>query len=342
MELDARKLRVLAAIVETYIDTGEPVGSKLVARLLGGEVSPATVRNDMAALFEMGLIEQPHTSAGRVPSHLGYRMYIDRLVRFKPLTQKEKDEIEALFNVGDPDPDKLLADAAQALASQTNFATISTTFTPKHVYVKRIELIPVSSRTVIILMVASNGVIKNKVCRVDFDVTPKITEFFTNFANGRLAGISLNEISARFIQSATTSLGEYSRLFNPLLLAIFELCKETNDGQYFQRGAANLLGYEELRQIAYELFALLGRRDEVVNLIAGDQPGIQITIGKENIPMELAGSSLIVSHFKIGESNAGAVGIIGPVRMDYAKLVPHIQYFTETLGRLLSETLEEK
>ena len=342
MELDARKLRVLAAIVETYITTGEPVGSKLVAYLLGGEVSPATVRNDMAALFEMGLIEQPHTSAGRVPSHLGYRMYIDRLVRFKPLTQEEKDEIDALFNVGNPDPDKLLADAAQALASHTRFATVSTTFTPKDVYVKRIELIRVSNRTVVILVVASNGVIKNKVCRVDFEVTPRIAEFFTNFANGRLAGISLNEISARFIHSATTALGEYARLFNPLLLAIFELCKETNDGQYFQRGAANLLSYEELRQIAHELFGLLGRREEVVGLIAGEQGGVQITIGKENAPMELSGASLIVSRFKIGESNAGAVGIIGPVRMDYAKLVPHIQYFTETLGRLLSETLEEQ
>lgn len=340
MELDARKLRVLAAIVETYIATGEPVSSKLVAYLMGGEVSSATVRNDMAALFEMGLIEQPHTSAGRVPSHLGYRVYIDRLIRFKPLTQEEKDEIDALFNVGDPDPDRLLADAAQALASHTNFATVSTTFTPRDVYVKRIELVPVASRTVVILVMASNGVIKNKVCRVEFEVTPKICEFFTNFANGRLAGISLNEISAKFIQSATMSLGEYSRLFNPLLLAIFELCKETNDGQYFQKGASNLLSYEELRQIAHELFGLLGRRQEVVNLISGDQSDVQITIGKENAPMELAGSSLIVSRFKIGDKNAGAVGIIGPVRMDYARLVPHLKYFTETLGRLLSETLE--
>ena len=116
MELDNRKLRILSAIVETYIATGEPVGSKLVASLLDGEVSSATVRNEMAVLFELGLLEQPHTSAGRVPSHLGYRLYLDELMRKKPLTPKEKQEIEALFNLRNPDPDRLLEDAARTLA----------------------------------------------------------------------------------------------------------------------------------------------------------------------------------------------------------------------------------
>ncbi len=116
MELDARKLRILSAIVETYIATGEPVGSKLVAGILEGKVSPATVRNEMAVLFEQGLLEQPHTSAGRVPSHLGYRLYLDELMRARPLTDGEKQENEALFNLRDPDPDRLLEDAAMAMA----------------------------------------------------------------------------------------------------------------------------------------------------------------------------------------------------------------------------------
>ena len=118
MELDPRKLRILSAIVETHIATGEPVGSKLVARLLDGEVSPATIRNEMAALFDQGLLEQPHTSAGRVPSHLGYRLYLDQLMRRRPLTGPEKQRIEALFNLRDPDPDRLLEDAAKTLAER--------------------------------------------------------------------------------------------------------------------------------------------------------------------------------------------------------------------------------
>ena len=131
MKLDPRKLQILTAIVETYIDTGEPVGSKTLSAKLGFQVSPATIRNDMAALFDMGLLEQPHTSAGRVPSHLGYRIYVDQLMHCKPLSEEEKSEIDALFNVRDPDPDKLLEDAAAALADYTNCATISTTITPK-------------------------------------------------------------------------------------------------------------------------------------------------------------------------------------------------------------------
>ena len=115
MELDARKERVLGAIVETYIHTGQPVGSKWVAQQLGGQVSPATIRNDMAALFDMGLIEQPHTSSGRIPSHLGYRVYIDRLMPQTPLSQEEKARINAIFNVLNPDPDRLLEDAAKVL-----------------------------------------------------------------------------------------------------------------------------------------------------------------------------------------------------------------------------------
>ena len=129
MELDARKLRILSAIVETHIATGEPVGSKLVAQLLDGEVSPATIRNEMAVLFDQGLLEQPHTSAGRVPSHLGYRLYLDDLMKAKPLTGEEKQEIEALFNLRDPDPDRLLEDAAKALSEYTGCAVISTALT---------------------------------------------------------------------------------------------------------------------------------------------------------------------------------------------------------------------
>ena len=116
MKLDIRKLKVLTAIVETYIETGEPVGSKTVARKLDFQVSSATIRNDMAALFDMGLLEQPHTSAGRVPSHLGYRIYVDQLMHCQPLSEEEQREIDALFNVRDPDPDRLLEDAAEALS----------------------------------------------------------------------------------------------------------------------------------------------------------------------------------------------------------------------------------
>lgn len=339
MKLSARQQKILAAIVENFISTGEPVGSKLLSRQLD-LASPATIRSDMAWLFEMGYLEQPHTSAGRVPSHLGYREYIDSLMTCQPLSQEEMDEIDSLFNVRNPDPDKLLEDAADALSDYTNCATITSTITPKSVRVKRIELIAAGTNTVVILIIATNGVIKNKVCRVDFTVTSELLEFFNKFANSRLAGRSLDTISSSYIHSVSVTLGEYSRIFTPLLAGIFELCKEINDGQYYLSGGTKLLEYNELSKLARELIVMLERRDLLHTLFSPDAADFKILIGKENSSMELSGSSVVVSHYNIGGQRAGTVGLIGPVRLDYAKIIPHLEYFTKTLGELLSETFE--
>ncbi len=341
MKLDIRKLKILTAIVETYIDTGEPVSSKILAQQLGFSVSPATIRNDMAALFEMGLLEQPHTSAGRVPSHLGYRVYVDQLMHCKPLSDEERREIDALFNVRDPDPDKLLEDAAQALADYTNCATVSTTITPKTVQVKRVEIVPAGTRTVVVLVIATNGVIKNKVCRVDFRVTSEIVGFLNQFANGRLVGKSVNDISQWYINSISVTLGDYSQLFIPVLATIYELCREINDGQFYTSGGANLLNYKELADIARDLLSTMENREQLLGVIGSKSDAVFITIGKENNQSELTDTSVVVTKYRIGEQNSGAIGVIGPVRMDYAKLIPHLEYFSQTLGKLLAETFEQ-
>ncbi len=342
MKLDIRKLKILTAIVETYIDTGEPVSSKILAQQLGFSVSSATIRNDMAALFEMGLLEQPHTSAGRVPSHLGYRVYVDQLMHCKPLSEEERREIDALFNVRDPDPDKLLEDAAQALADYTNCATVSTTIPPKTVLVKRVEIVPAGTRTVVVLVIATNGVIKNKVCRVDFRVTGEIVEFLNQFANGRLVGRSVNDISQWYINSISVTLGDYSQLFIPVLATIYELCREINDGQFYTSGGANLLNYKELADIARDLLSAMANREQLLGVIGSKSDAVFITIGKENNQSELTDTSVVVTKYRIGEQNSGAIGVIGPVRMDYAKLIPHLEYFSQTLGKLLAETFEQE
>ena len=343
MNIDQRKRHVLAVIAATHAHTGEPVGSKRVAELMGGSLSPATIRNDMASLFEMGLLEQPHTSAGRIPSHLGYRLYIDQLMEVTPLDNQQRDMIDAMFNVRNPDPDKLLADAAAALATITNCATISTTITPSTVTVRRVDIIPAGATTVVILIIASNGVIKNKVCRVDFIVTPEIVEFFTKFCNSRIVGRTLEELSLLYLNSVTISLGEYSRVFTPILAAIYELCRQIYDGQFYIAGQNNLLSYPEYKGVAYDLLQFLTQRERVMELIdSGDSKTTKVTIGRENQCQELAGSSVIITKYNIGRYTTGAIGIIGPVRLDYATAIPRVEYFAQTMGSLLSETFEEQ
>ncbi|HQQ89400.1 MAG TPA: heat-inducible transcriptional repressor HrcA [Oscillospiraceae bacterium] len=342
MQFDERKQKILAAIVETYIRTGEPVGSKTLSQLPGINVSPATIRNEMALLFNMGFLEQPHTSAGRIPSHLGYRTYVDHLMSFRPLTEEEKDGIDALFNVRDPDPDRLLQDAAETLADYTGCATVAATTTPAHVTVNHIDIVPADSYTVVLMVIASNGVIKSKVCRLNFRINSGIADFFKKFSNDRFAGMTLREISAEFIHAVSIQLGEYSAVFNPLMVGIYELCKEAYDGQYYLGGQEKLLTYNEFSDRALEIMKLLNRREDMGPLLDRNSGSIQVFIGKENCFSELCGSSLIVARFRIGENDCGAIGLIGPVRMDYARLIPHLRYFAEKLGKLLSITYQQK
>lgn len=340
MDISERKLKILAAIVDGYILHGEPIGSKTLAGMLNFQVSPATLRNEMSALFELGLLEQPHTSAGRVPSHLGYRVYINQLMHRRELTADERDSIDALFNVSDPDPDRLLSDAAQALARYTNCATISTTITPHDVTVRRIEVVPIDRRTVVILVVASNGVIRNKVARVDYNLNREIIEFFTKFANDRFAGRSIEEITMQYLGSVAVALGEYTRVFTPLLAGIYEICRSIFEGQFYASGETNLLSYKEFRSIAHELLTTLGDRHRVTEMLPMNREGVRVTIGKENSLSELTDSSVLVATYHIGRESYGAIGVVGPVRLDYQTLIPHLEYFSQTLGKLLSDTLD--
>lgn len=342
MAISERKRRILTAIVEHYIRTGEPVGSKTLAMITGLNASPATIRNDMAELFEMGLLEQPHTSAGRIPSHMGYRLYIDNLMCCKPLSQEEKDEIDALFNVRDPDPDRLLQAAANALAYYTNCASIAATVTPKHIEVKRIDIVPIDSRTAVLILVATNGMVRDKVCRTGANMTPEVFEFFRKFATDRFCGRTLSDISSYYVNSVAVSLGEYSRIFTPLLISIYELCREVEEGQFYVSGETNLLAYQEFARIAHDMLLLLNSKREMTDMLNRPVAAMEVVVGKENTRSEMNAASLVVAKYNVGMDNGGAVGIIGPVRLDYATIIPHIQYFASTLGKLMSETLGGK
>ena len=335
--IDDRRLRILATIVEQYTHTGEPVGSKYVAEAMGGTVSSATVRNHMVALEEMGLLEQPHASAGRVPTHMGYRIYIDHLMRAKPLSAEEKGEIDALFNVRNPDPDQLIREAAEALAEMTRMAAISSAVMREDVTIRRIDIIPVGIRTCVIIVITSSGVIKNKVVRVEFDLSDALADFFSKFAGIRLVGRTVSYITQSYINSLSVVLGDYGRLFSPVLAGILELVQEINEGQFYTGGTSNLLGYSELHSLAYDLLNFLENRTELIRLLSGTVGATSVIIGPESGMGELTDSSIMLTRYPIGNAGLGMVGLIGPVRMDYAKLLPHLEYFAQTLGRLLTE-----
>lgn len=339
MELDPRKSRILTCVVESYIRTGEPIGSKMIAAMLEETVSSATVRNDLAYLSEQGYIEQPHTSAGRIPTYRGLRYYLDHLMKPQPLEDAARGEIDALFNYCDPDPDRVLEGATRMLAKETGCYALSTTISRQSLFVKRIEIIPATAHTVVILLLCSNGMVKNKVCRVNFNLTPNVVDFFQSFANGRLAGRSLNEITAQYINSMAFTLGEHTDIFAPLLAAIYELCREACEGVLYRSGTGNLLEHPELRNVADRLYRLLDSREEMLRIIGSRENDLFVSVGRENARPEMENSSMIVARYRIGEDSIGALGLVGPVRMDYARLIPHVEYFANMLSRMLSDTL---
>lgn len=341
MELDARKLKILAAIVEQYIATGEPVGSKYLASRPDLNFSSATIRNEMALLAEMGLIEQPHTSAGRVPSQLGYRLYIDRLMNRRKVNPEEKRAIDAVFDTSETDVDKIIETAGMFLAEITRCASISTASTPDDAQIIKIELIPTSKRCVIVVMVTSSGVVKNRQCRTDFELSDEMLNVVENFCKEHLLGKRISEISLPFIQTLAIRLGEQAFMLAPLLYAIFELTVEISEGELYLEGQSNLFSYKELSDSAHSILRLLARREELRGMLSGFDSGVHVVIGREANLMPLSESSLIVRRYQIGDVKSGVIAVLGPTRIDYAKIIANIEYFSSRLGNLLSEIADE-
>lgn len=340
MELSDRKLKVLSALIETYIHTGEPVGSKALQESLDRAVSSATIRNDMAELAELGLIEQPHTSAGRVPSPRGYRLYIDRLMNHRPVTREEKRLIDELLGDSPRDPERLMLTASRALAELTQFAALSTTPESETAVIVKCELIPAAARTAIIVLLTSTGLMKSRLCRSDAELTPQLCQVFRSAVSDAVCGRTLSEISPPFVQTLAASLGEFAFSATPLLIGLYETAEDAAQSELRLEGQSNLLMHPgftgpQLR----ELLDFLSRRQQLKGLLDQLHGGVRVMLGPESHRPELTGSSMVVARYHVGSREAGAIGVVGPDRMNYAKIIPSLEYFAKRLGTMLSETL---
>ncbi len=342
MELDARKQKVLCAIVESYIATGEPVGSRTLAEHFGMAVSSATLRNEMAALAEMGYLEQPHTSAGRVPSHLGFRFYIDKLMNKKPLTEDEKQGIDNLLRDAEPNPSAILEEAGQALADKTGCAAISTTPMTLGSSTAHIELVPTGRRLYLLLFLTSAGIVKHRLCRIDLDVTHEVVNRFVRIINERISPVPIKDITPAFIQTLAASMGEYALTFSSVIFALYELAREACSGEVIVEGQNNLLLHSELVSAAHDLLGFLSREDELIDLLSSGSDSLNVLLGKELKKNELSDIGIIVTRYRFGKDAGGTIGVLGPARIDYAKIIPYIEYLAQGLGRLLSDAFDDE
>ncbi len=340
-KITARQGKILALIVEKYIATGEPVSSKTVCDALDNCVSSATVRNEMAELIDAGLLEQPHTSAGRIPSQNGYRYYVDNLMTRYELSNEEQERIRLWLKSFSGEPDHLLEKAGAVLAQLTNCAVVSTTPSVEDVSIKKVELLPLSRHTAMIVLLTSSGILKSQVTRLDAELTIETVEAFYNVVKAHFLGKRAADTTTAFIQTLVAALGDKAFPLSGLLIAVCALAQSATGVDIHRVGQKNLLTHKDLSSQAIDLLDFLQRDTPMSHLVNAQKRDLNVAIGSENLFRELQNSTTIFSKYTVGERDSGVVGIIGPTRLDYAHLIPGIQYLTNLVGTLLSEALDD-
>ena len=334
--VDARKRRILSAVVDLYIRTGEPVGSKTISQLPDIHVSAATVRNDMAVLEELGYLEQPHTSAGRVPTFNGYRMYIEEISAEGTLPQEERDRLdEMLGDESQLTEDLILQSATTALSQITKCATVVSNFAPKYSVISKVDVIPTGKRMYVVLLITSDGKIKNRACRLQFDLTHEHMDFFKHFMEENLEGVSVSDLSEEKLEQMITAMGTYMMTLSPLVQGICEMSKDLQQNELYMTGEQNLFSCDDLDKAEVAKFMM--HKQELSGLLDDSFQGIKVMFGEEGNDFVIGNSSMIVSKYQKGDHTAGSLGVIGPMRLNYAKVIPYIEYFTETISHLISD-----
>lgn len=334
MELGERKQRIIAAVVDVYIRTGEPVGSKLLAELLEHAVSSATIRNEMAELAAAGYLAQPHTSAGRVPTAAAFRLYVNQLLQRCSLSEESKRALdEALLPVSG-DPERLLGRASELLAEATGVAAAVATPDCRAVCVRRVEILPTGGQSAAVLLMTDAGALHSRVCRLDAPCDPTELEGLSARLHGTFAGKPLADIGMASVQAL---LGESRLRYLPLLTAFLELAQEAAEAQVRLAGQLNLLQHPDYpAEQAHSLLTFLSHRDLLARLLASHDGGLRVVLGSESRRRELDGSSMIVTRYG-GRENGGTLCLIGPMRMDYAQAIPQLQHVAHTVSAMLNK-----
>lgn len=327
-ELDERKLKILKAIIKNYLDTGEPVGSRTISKDTDLNLSSATIRNEMADLEELGYIIQPHTSAGRIPTDKGYRLYVDILLEDK--TQEVDDMKNILIEKADK-LENLLKQVAKLLAANTNYATMVTTPQYKK-KVKFIQLTEIDEKQILAVIVFEGNIIKNQIIPVSTSLDKETILKLNIIVNTFLQGLDLEEINLPVITQMKDQAGDYRTIVNDILEAIMKVVADDDDFKIYTSGATNILKYPELsdKDKATELLYTLEEKKMLTEVIQNkmedeDTRGIQVYIGNETPVESMKDCSVVTATYEIDEGIYGKVGIIGPKRMDYEKVVGTLQ-----------------
>ena len=340
MELSERKKKVLRSVVDLYIRTAEPVGSKAIAELPDMNYSSATIRNEMAELTTLGYLEQPHTSAGRVPSASGYRLYVDELMTDYRLTIDETKSINSAIEEKMQRIDKMVENVAKLVSQATNLPAISAASRQGGGTVTRFDLILAGQGSFILVLMLSGDQVVNKLVRLPLNVTEADLKVLSAVLNAAMTGLTLEEFTPELMNRVMRSAGAASSLVPVIVDFTTEALRGLAATNMTVVGQSKLLGLPEYRDVekAQRVMSSIDE-DSLSNLpaVMQGQNGTKVLVGPENVADKLKDTSVVMTKFDIGDGMQGMIGVVGPTRMDYAKVTARLSYFAESLSKMFAK-----
>lgn len=339
-ELGERNRKILEAIIEEYIESAEPVGSRTVARRHPLGLSPASVRNVMADLEEMGYINSPHTSAGRVPTDKGYRFYVDTLLQVRQLTSDEKQRLDSHSHLRGRKFEEVMRDVGQSLSSISSYTGIVMAPRLETTVFRHIDFVPLSEGRILTVFVTRSGLVQNKIIQPPEPLSQRQLEQMSQYLNRTLQGLSIQQVKEKIFEELKADKARYDQLLRRSLELSREALGEDLGGQVYIEGAARILDQPEFADVEKmrRMFNAFEQKHVLIDLLDQSQKaeGVQIFIGSDTEYSDIKGCSLVTSHYASRRGTLGALGVIGPSRMNYSAVIPIVDY----TARLLSQVLD--
>lgn len=349
MVLDERKRRILRAIIDDYIDTAEPIGSRTIARKHELGLSSATIRNEMADLEEMGYLAQPHTSAGRVPSDKGYRLYVDQLMQLRELTENETDSIREALEVRINELGQLIKLASLAMSRITKYTSMAVTPQMKKSIIKAIQVSPIEPGKALIIVVTNAGMVKNSLVKISESVPADFLIRISNILNEKLNGLSIEQINLPIIKEIENAIGEPKAVLIPVLDGVTDCINQIDNPEIYLEGATNIFNYPEFRDIikAKGFLNALDEKEALCRILSCEKGlnGVNVQIGTENQLEGIQDCSLVTATYCLDNVIIGSLGVIGPKRMEYSRVIASMDYIrgriNQEIDKLIGRYLDE-
>jgi heat-inducible transcriptional repressor len=339
--LDDRKIKVLHAIINSYIVSAEPIGSRTISKQYDLGVSSATIRNEMSDLEDLGYLNKPHTSAGRIPSDKAYRLYVNQILKAEKLKMdmKKKEEIKQILTKESNEIDQLIQNATKILSAITSYTALAISPQMEKSKLKHIHLIPIDETEILMVLVSDSGIVKNTIFRIEQKIPEEQLNTISNFLNNKLKGLTIEEIEEIMDNGIFKEIYEFKEIIDDIIPIINKSLDDIDHVDVYADGVNKIFNFPEYKDLdrAKSFISFIEDKELLVNLLLNDslEKGIKITIGDENIYDPIKDCSLITTNYKLGDMTIGKIGVIGPTRMNYPMVINALRLFSINLTEIL-------